>query len=177
VVASPPLPPTAPPQASSKQVHLIRAVYRVFEKDELNGIHPKQLAHFGQFMMKDWVVTTGGDGYIVDGDAMDGSGSISQHVFSRFCGRRLGHIDDSLVQSLGRGFLAANRGSAWRKKILNGIFRVLCSSNGDTIMESELLHFGKCLDKKFSVEDNEMCMERMAASRTKNVRIEMAIEP
>ena len=163
--------PPPPPKASSKIVHLIRAVFRVLEKDLNNNVHPKLICHFGQFMLNDWVVTANSDGtYTCDGDPL--ASSVSQHEFTQFCGRRLSSMNDELVSSLGKSFLASNRSSAWRKQILNGVFRIMTSgdSNAGKISEEELLTFGKCLDRRFSIEDNRRCLSRLKECATKNIR-------
>ena len=167
LVQNPPPPP--PPKASSKCAHLIRAAFQVLQKDENAGIPPKLLSHFGQFMLKDWVVTANEKGeYTIDGDVV--SNSLSEHVFNRFCGRRLSQMEDNIAGECGKAFLSASRSSNWKKKVLDGVLRILLSHSSGKIDTDDLFHFGKCMDVKFKFDDCRRCLTRLELCRTKNIR-------
>ena len=122
-------PPNPPP---AKCVQLIRAAFRVMEKDGKGGVHPKSVKHFGQFVGLDWVLD--GD-YCMDGDEV-GARMTGQEVM-KFLGRRLsgaggGEWQKELVAG-GKGYLAAMRGSSWRRNILDEVLRVLSCGVGEVV--------------------------------------------
>jgi hypothetical protein len=62
------------------------------------------------------------------------------------------------------------RASAWRKKILDGVLRVALCHDGSRLSKDDLLHFGKCLDARFSIEDCQRVVQRVAQCPNKSVR-------
>jgi hypothetical protein len=100
--------PSHAPKASSKCMHLIRAAFRAMPKDGAGGASPKQIAHFGQYMGLEWVIsvheTTGQ--HVMDGDEVP-AGGMKEHALAKFAGRRLAPVADAVISECGKGYLAA----------------------------------------------------------------------
>ena len=159
-------------KASSKCTNIIRAAFRMMPKNEEDGgVEPKLVSHFGQFMGKDWILTynESKSTYVLDGDQVEKS--MSEHAFTKFCGRRLASMDDKMIVDFGKGYLAAARGSKWRRKVLDGVLRILLCTAKGAVELGDLFHFGKCLDTRFSVEDCQLTQNRVNGVRNnKNIR-------
>jgi hypothetical protein len=124
------------PKPSAKTSHFVRAAFRAMPKSPMNSLAPKVVKHFGQYLGFDWALTydDSSSAYILDGDNV--GSELSEQNFLVFCGRRLGVLDDKKISQMGKGYLAAVRGSQYRRRIIDGALRVLmCSETGGVELE------------------------------------------
>ena len=159
------------PKPSAKASHFVRAAFRAMPKTPTSSLEPKVVKHFGQYLGFDWALTyqDESNGYVLDGDLA--GGEVTEQEFLTFCGRRIGGMEDRRLGQMGKGYLAAVRGSQFRRRIIDGALRVLlCSETGGVELE-EMLHLAKCVTPRYTVEESQQAHGLVRGyDHNKNVR-------